>query len=98
MKKYRIWITKKKCVDIEAECPSKAIEKSGLTYFWKIECAGRKQMTQEERKKDLHGKFFQAAVISIILCISTPMAMHGVKDVLIRDGVITETESTDFDK
>lgn len=37
MKKYRLWITSKESVIIEAECPSKAIEKCGHRYIWKIE-------------------------------------------------------------
>lgn len=37
MRKYKIWITSKEYVIIEAECPSKAIEKCGHNYIWKIE-------------------------------------------------------------
>lgn len=37
MKTYRIWLTVNECVIIEAECPSKAIEKCGHRYIWKIE-------------------------------------------------------------
>lgn len=40
MKKYRFWINSKEYVDIEAECPSKAIEKAEKECkrrrFWKI--------------------------------------------------------------
>ena len=40
MKIWRIWLSKHLYEDIEAECPSKAIEKTGRIWFWKIEMVG----------------------------------------------------------
>lgn len=39
MTTYRIWLTPKIYVEIEAECPSKAIEQVKRMWIWKIEIA-----------------------------------------------------------
>lgn len=37
MKTYRIWLSKNLYEDIEAECPSEAIKKTGRKHIWNIE-------------------------------------------------------------
>ena len=37
MRSYRVWISTEEYIDIEAECPSKAIEKTRRRWIWKIE-------------------------------------------------------------
>lgn len=39
MTTYRIWTTPKEYVEIEAECPSKALEQLGRMWIWKIKIA-----------------------------------------------------------
>ena len=36
MTSYRVWISKEEYIDIEAECPSRAIEEAGRRWIWKI--------------------------------------------------------------
>lgn len=37
MKKYRIWLTKSTFVEVEAPCPSMALEQLNVRYYWDIE-------------------------------------------------------------
>lgn len=46
MKIYRIWLSKHLYEDIEAECSSEAIEKSGRKYILKIEEKEKAPLTE----------------------------------------------------
>ncbi len=37
MKKYRIWLTKKNFIDVEAVCPTEALKAIGCKYYWDIQ-------------------------------------------------------------
>lgn len=40
MKKYRIWVTKEKYIDVTAPCPSEAIKVAstrGIRWYWTLE-------------------------------------------------------------
>lgn len=47
MKTYKIWLNPKKFIIIEAECPSKAIEKTGQNKIWFIKRIQKKIDKQE---------------------------------------------------
>ena len=46
MQTYRVWLSKNLYEDVEAECPSEAVSKTGRKYIWKIEMVGDTDATK----------------------------------------------------